>query len=146
MPSTPCHRHPEVSATRSCGECFQPICAGCAVIEGGDQTRAVQYAQTLFSAEDWRGSLQFSDDFVTRCGKFPQLRSISYSAHIRLSEFDLAVRDATELSVLKEHQRANVDSSRRLDVVERVALLEAEGHCGASGDKTKVPAGKPGKR
>jgi hypothetical protein len=48
--------------------------------------------------------------------------------------------------VLKEHQRANVDSSRRLDVVERVALLEAEGHCGAGGDKTKVPAGKPGKR
>ncbi|EPX58336.1 hypothetical protein D187_004092 [Cystobacter fuscus DSM 2262] len=62
-----------------------------------DRTRAVQYAQALFSTDDWRESIRFSDDFVTRCGKFPQLRSISYSAHIRLSEFDLAIRDATEL-------------------------------------------------
>ena len=62
-----------------------------------DRTRAVQYAQTVFSAEDWRGSIQFADDFIARCGKFPQLRSITYSAHIRLSEFDLAIRDATEL-------------------------------------------------
>ena len=62
-----------------------------------NRTKAVQYAQTVFSAEDWRGSIRFADDFVARCGKFPQLRSITYSAHIRLSEFDLAIRDATEL-------------------------------------------------
>jgi aspartyl protease family protein len=62
-----------------------------------DRTKAVQYTQTVFSAQDWRGSIQFADDFIARCGKFPQLRSITYSAHIRLSEFDLAVRDATEL-------------------------------------------------
>lgn len=170
MSATSCYRHPQVSATRSCGECFQPICAGCAVIDGErcrcpdcaashqkgqrrqrvvglalglvvllgvggyvawrasaapsssqpsfdygdksavveahrhqlekepcDRTRAVQYAQVLFSAEDWRGCLRFADDFVARCGKFPALRSITYSAHMRLSEFDLAIQDATEL-------------------------------------------------
>ncbi|MCY1080972.1 TIGR02281 family clan AA aspartic protease [Archangium lansingense] len=62
-----------------------------------DRTKAVQYIQTVFSAGDWRGSIQFADDFSARCGKFPQLRSISYSAHMQLSEFDLAIRDATEL-------------------------------------------------
>lgn len=263
MSSTPCYRHPLVPATRGCGECFQPICAGCAVLEdaqcrcpecaalhqrkrtrrtlaallgvmavlglGGylgarslasnppeptfdygarrslvlslrsqlaaepcDRTRAVQYAQTLFSAEDWRGSVRFSDDFVTRCGQFPQLRSISYSAHMRLSEFEPAIRDATELvesapnnvsyrvwralayqargasqqaladfqeafrlqpeqfqvanqlatayershqpceahRVLVEHQRANPKALRQLEVLERLALLESQGHCG----------------
>lgn len=276
MSSTPCYRHPLVSATRGCGDCFQPICAGCAVLEEGqcrcpecaalhrrgrtrrlavsflgvlavlgiggylgarslassppeptfdygpkralvmslrsqlaaepcDRTRAVQYAQTLFSAEDWRGSIQFSDDFVTRCGKFPQLRSISYSSHMRLSEFEPAIRDATELvesapnnvsyrvwralarqsrgestqaledfqeafrlqpeefqvanqlatayeksrqpceahRVLVEHQRANPKSLRRLDVLERLATLEAQGHCGAGGGTAKAPTALP---
>ncbi len=62
-----------------------------------DRTRAAEYVQTLFAAEDWRGSVRAADDFVARCGKFPQLRSVTYSAHIRLSEFDLAIQDATEL-------------------------------------------------
>lgn len=62
-----------------------------------DRTKAVQYAQTVFSAEDWRGSIQFADGFIARCGKFPQIRSLTYSAHTRLGEFDLAIRDATEL-------------------------------------------------
>jgi aspartyl protease family protein len=62
-----------------------------------DRTRAAQYAQTVFAAGDRRGSIQFTDDFIARCGKFPQLRSISYSAHMRLGEFDLAIRDAKEL-------------------------------------------------
>ncbi|HYO74763.1 MAG TPA: TIGR02281 family clan AA aspartic protease [Archangium sp.] len=62
-----------------------------------DRTKAVQYTQAVFSAGDWRGSIEFADGFVARCGKFPQLRSITYSAHMQLSEFDLAIRDATEL-------------------------------------------------
>ncbi|PTL77825.1 hypothetical protein DAT35_42240 [Vitiosangium sp. GDMCC 1.1324] len=62
-----------------------------------DRTKAVQYLQTLFSAEDLHGSIRFADDFTARCGKFAQLRSITYSAHTRLNEFDLAVQDATEL-------------------------------------------------
>ncbi len=169
MSATSCYRHPQVSATRSCGECFQPICAGCSVIDGEkcrcpdcaaqhrqgkkrqtvlvaalgvlgvaaagayvawrshgpapsepsfdygprsaqitamrhqlekepcDRSKAVQFAQALFAAEDWRGSVVYADDFVARCGPFPQLRSVSYSAHMRLSEFDLALKDATEL-------------------------------------------------
>jgi Flp pilus assembly protein TadD len=62
-----------------------------------DRTRGVEFAQTLFSLQDWRGSVRFTDDFIARCGRFPALRSISYSAHIRLSEFEPAIRDATEL-------------------------------------------------
>lgn len=276
MSSTPCYRHPLVSATRGCGDCFQPICAGCAVLDEGhcrcpecaalhgrrrtqrltvsvlaalavlgvggylgarslassppeptfdygpkralvlslrtqlaaepcDRTRAVQYAQTLFSAEDWRGGVQFADDFITRCGKFPQLRSISYSSHMRLSEFEPAVRDATELvesapnnvsyriwralahqsrgeaaraledfqeafrlqpeefqvanqlatayekarqpceayRVLVEHQRANPKSLRRMDVLERLGTLEAQGHCGAAEGGVKAPPPRP---
>lgn len=162
-------------ATTRCGGCLQPLCAGCAVFEGGldrcpscvarywrarklqkgllvaagvavfvagaayltrsgvlpsgdpsgsspesefnyglkapriaklreqlakepcDRTRSVEYVQALFAAEDWRGTLRSADDFIARCGKFPQLRSVTYSAHMRLSEFDLAIRDATEL-------------------------------------------------
>jgi len=62
-----------------------------------DRAKAAEYIQTLFAAEDLRGTLRSADEFVARCGKFPQLRSVTYSAHIRLSEFDLAIQDATEL-------------------------------------------------
>ena len=62
-----------------------------------NRTRAVQYVHFLFTLEDWRGSIRAADDFVARCGPFPQLRSITYSAHVRLSEFEPAIRDATEL-------------------------------------------------
>jgi aspartyl protease family protein len=62
-----------------------------------DRAKAAAYVQTLFAAEDWRGTVRSADDFVARCGKFPQLRSVTYSAHMRLSEFDLAIQDATEL-------------------------------------------------
>ncbi|WP_309894709.1 hypothetical protein [Archangium sp.] len=62
-----------------------------------DRTKAAEYVQTLFAAGDWRGTVRSADDFVARCGKFPQLRSVTYSAHMQLSEFDLAIQDATEL-------------------------------------------------
>jgi tetratricopeptide (TPR) repeat protein len=62
-----------------------------------DRTKGVEYVQALFAAEDWRGTLQSAEDFIARCGKFPQLRSLTYSAHMRLSEFDQAIGDATEL-------------------------------------------------
>ena len=69
-----------------------------------NRTKVVEYLQTVLSAEDWRGTIRDADDFITRCGKFPQLRSLTYSAHTRLSEFDLAIRDATELI---EHAPSN---------------------------------------
>lgn len=62
-----------------------------------DRSKAVEYLQTIYSADDLRGSIAYAADFDVRCGKFPQLRSITYSAHMRLKELDLAVRDATEL-------------------------------------------------
>jgi tetratricopeptide (TPR) repeat protein len=279
MSATACYRHPAIAATRSCGDCFQPICGVCSILEeercrcpecsaaklrnwkrrmvlslglGGvvialgvgylawrgaapapagasfdygpkraavaalraqldqepcDRGRAVQYAQTLFSAEDWRGSIRFTDDFIARCGKFPQLRSISYSAHMRLSEFEPASQDATELvdsapnnasyrvwralahqsrgaseqalgdfqeafrlqpeqfqvanqlattyerlhqpceahRVLTAHLRTRRPAPQDPELMGRIALLEAEGHCGAGG-KVDVSATKPGKR
>lgn len=62
-----------------------------------NRSKVVEYLQTVLSAEDWRGTIRDADDFIARCGKFPQLRSLTYSAHTRLKEFDLAIRDATEL-------------------------------------------------
>lgn len=62
-----------------------------------DRTKALELVQIMFRADDWRGTLLISEDFLTRCGKFPALRQLTYSAHTRLSEFALAVRDATEL-------------------------------------------------
>lgn len=62
-----------------------------------DRPTVVEYVQALFSANNWRGSIQSTDNFISRCGKFPQLRSVTYSAHMRLSEYSLAVQDATEL-------------------------------------------------
>jgi tetratricopeptide (TPR) repeat protein len=62
-----------------------------------DRSKGVAYVQALFTAQDWRGTLLNAEDFIARCGPFPQLRSVTYSAHMHLSEFDLALRDATEL-------------------------------------------------
>jgi len=62
-----------------------------------DRTKMMELSQLLFSVQDWRGTIQSSEDFITRCGKFTQPRSLTYSAHIRLSEFDLALKDAAEL-------------------------------------------------
>lgn len=62
-----------------------------------DRTKTLELVQLMFRADDWRGSILISEAFLTRCGKFPSLRQLTYSAHTRLSEFELAVRDATEL-------------------------------------------------
>lgn len=62
-----------------------------------NRTQMMELSKLLFSVQDWRGTIQASEDFIARCGKFTQLRSLTYSAHIRLSEFDLALKDAAEL-------------------------------------------------
>jgi clan AA aspartic protease (TIGR02281 family) len=62
-----------------------------------DRTKALELVQLMFRADDWRGTLLISEAFLTRCGKFPALRQLTYSAHTRLSEFELAASDATEL-------------------------------------------------
>jgi tetratricopeptide (TPR) repeat protein len=168
---SPCNQHPDVPAATSCGECQKPLCAPCAVFEGGsdrcqaclalywraqkirwrmlaalgggalvgggillaiflssdraarpvptgdhgpqtarinllriqsaqapcDGTKALEYVQALFNAQDMKGTALVADDFISRCGKATSLRQLSYSARMRLSEFDLAIRDATEL-------------------------------------------------
>jgi aspartyl protease family protein len=62
-----------------------------------NRLKALDYVKAVFHADDLRGTIQISEDFISRCGKFTQLRHLTYAAHTRLSEFDLAIRDATEL-------------------------------------------------
>jgi aspartyl protease family protein len=62
-----------------------------------DRTKALELVQLMFNAQDWRGTIVTSDAFLARCGKYPPLRQLTYTAHTRLSEFELAARDATEL-------------------------------------------------
>jgi aspartyl protease family protein len=62
-----------------------------------DRTKTLELVQLMFNAGDFRGTLITSDDFITRCGKFVPLRQLTYTAHTRLSEFELAARDAAEL-------------------------------------------------
>jgi aspartyl protease family protein len=62
-----------------------------------DRPKALELVQLMFNAGDFRGTIITSDDFITRCGKSVPLRQLTYTAHTRLSEFDLAARDVTEL-------------------------------------------------
>jgi tetratricopeptide (TPR) repeat protein len=62
-----------------------------------DRAKALEYVQALFNAKDMQGTAQAADDFISRCGMAAPLRQLSYSARTRLSEFNLAIRDATEL-------------------------------------------------
>lgn len=59
--------------------------------------KVLQLTQTLLAARDFAGTLQVVEGFDTRCGKFTQLRQAAYTAHTRLDQLDLAVKDATEL-------------------------------------------------
>ncbi len=62
-----------------------------------DRAKIVQLTDKMLSAGDNRGSLTRAQQFFDRCGELLRLRWITYEAHKRLSEFDLAVKDATML-------------------------------------------------
>lgn len=62
-----------------------------------NRSKAVELAQELSSHQDWRGTLQASEEFMARCEQATQLRQFVYSAHMRLGQHELAVEAATQL-------------------------------------------------
>lgn len=62
-----------------------------------DRALGLELVQLMFNAEDWRGVVLTADAFTAQCGRFDQMRQLTYTAHTRLSEFDLAIRDVSEL-------------------------------------------------
>jgi aspartyl protease family protein len=62
-----------------------------------DRTKALELSQLLLRAGDHRGVLTRADAFFTACGDMPRLRWDMYEAHRQLSEWDLAIAEATKL-------------------------------------------------
>lgn len=62
-----------------------------------DRAKIVSLTDKMLSAGDNRGALDRAQAFFDQCGELLRLRWITYEAHKRLSEFDLAVQDVTML-------------------------------------------------
>jgi tetratricopeptide (TPR) repeat protein len=62
-----------------------------------DRTKTLELSQQLLRANDNRGVLTRADAFFAACGDMPRLRWDTYEAHRRLSEWDLAIAEATKL-------------------------------------------------
>jgi tetratricopeptide (TPR) repeat protein len=62
-----------------------------------DRKRVLTLTETQLKAGDNRGALKRADAFFRRCGAWPRLLWVTYSAHERLSEHELAIADATKL-------------------------------------------------
>lgn len=62
-----------------------------------NRSKAVELAQELSSHQDWHGTLQLSEDFMSRCEHSTQLQQLVYSAHMRLGQHELAVQAASRL-------------------------------------------------
>lgn len=62
-----------------------------------DRSAIIDYGELLIRAGDHRGALSTSHDFLARCGAYPRLLWVTYTAHLRLSEFADAESDATTL-------------------------------------------------
>jgi hypothetical protein len=62
-----------------------------------DRTGMLRLSQAMLRAGDDRGTLQRIAAFHDRCGEWPRLLWVSYSAHMRLGERDAAIADASRL-------------------------------------------------
>ncbi len=62
-----------------------------------DRGKIVSLTDKMLSAGDNRGALNRAQQFFDACGELLRLRWVTYEAHKRLSEFDLAVQDVTML-------------------------------------------------
>jgi tetratricopeptide (TPR) repeat protein len=65
-----------------------------------DRPVALALTETMLRAGDYRGVLGRIATFGQKCGEWPRLLWVSYSAHERLSEHDAAIVDATRLIAL----------------------------------------------
>jgi tetratricopeptide (TPR) repeat protein len=71
-----------------------------------DRTKALELSQQLLRAGDNRGVLTHDEAFFAACGDMPRLRWDMYEAHKNLSEWDLAIAEATKLI---EYDRTDPD-------------------------------------
>ena len=62
-----------------------------------DRTKALELSQLLLRANDNRGVLAHDEAFFAACGDMSRLRWDMYQAHMDLSEWDLAIAEATKL-------------------------------------------------
>lgn len=62
-----------------------------------DRRLIVDYGEVLLRSGDNRGAIAACDGFFAHCGQYPRLRWVKFSAHQYLSEWDLAVAEATTL-------------------------------------------------
>lgn len=62
-----------------------------------DRSKAVKLGELFYQVGDYRGAIKLCDKFNSECGKYLRLNWISYSSHNKLSEFDEAIKDVTEL-------------------------------------------------
>jgi aspartyl protease family protein len=62
-----------------------------------DRRRALELSRELLSQGKDRAVAKHSAAFIGRCGEFPDLRRAALSAHMTLSDWDLAAEQATKL-------------------------------------------------
>jgi aspartyl protease family protein len=62
-----------------------------------DRTKALELSQLLLRAHDNHGVLTHDEAFFAACGDMSRLRWDMYEAHKNLSEWDLAIAEATKL-------------------------------------------------
>jgi tetratricopeptide (TPR) repeat protein len=62
-----------------------------------DRRQIVVLGETLLRAGDSRGAVQHAATFFKKCGAYPRLLWVTYSAHLRLSEHHAAVSDVSQL-------------------------------------------------
>ncbi len=70
-----------------------------------DRQKLIKLLDVMIDAGDHRGTLQRADVFFAKCGDFPRARWLTFEAHKRLSEFDLAAGEATKLIEADRYDR-----------------------------------------
>jgi predicted aspartyl protease len=62
-----------------------------------DRRKIIELCETMLRAGDGRGTVRRAGAFFQKCGDYPRLRWVTYEAHKRLGEWDLAAAEATRL-------------------------------------------------
>jgi tetratricopeptide (TPR) repeat protein len=70
-----------------------------------DRPATLKLTETMLRAGDHRGTLLRAQAFFKRCGDWPRLLWVTYSAHERLSEHDAAIADASRLIALAPNDK-----------------------------------------
>ncbi len=65
-----------------------------------ERPTALKLVESQLAAGDSRGVIKQTQSFFARCGDWPRLSWVTYTAHERLSEHDAAIADASRLIAL----------------------------------------------